>query len=136
MQDMGDRVRQLHRILDLGFPEITKLLGDLSRARSPTTIVLAFPTARAFEKTNVSSLAAVKYDRTHTVGVELATKLLEMAKRSVGQHHGAAYQLQARHAMAEHRGAQGTHPIARREPLGVGAKARDREAAHDHRRHR
>jgi transposase len=97
VQDMGDRVRQLHRILDLGFPEITGLLTDLSGPQA-TTIVRAFPTAKAFEKTDVASLAAIKYDRGHTVGVELATKLKEAAKRSVGQHHGPAYQLQARHA--------------------------------------
>lgn len=97
VQDMGDRVRQLHRILDLGFPEFTRFVADLSGPLA-TTILLAFPTAKAFAKTDVASLAARTYDRGHTVGVELATQLLQAAKRSVGQHHGAAYQLQARHA--------------------------------------
>ena len=97
VQDMGDRVRQLHRILDLGFPEITRFLRELSGPLA-TTIIHAFPTAKAFAKTNVEELAALKYDGEHRVGVELATKLLETAKKSVGQHHGAAYQLQARHS--------------------------------------
>lgn len=96
VQDMGDRMRQLHRILDLGFPEVAKIVGDLSGPLA-TTVLSSFPTAKAFAKTDVASLAAMKYER-RTVGVELATKLMEAAERSVGQHHGAAYQLQARHA--------------------------------------
>lgn len=37
-------------------------------------------------------------DGRHRVGDTLAEKLLAAAKTSVGQHHGPAYQLQARHA--------------------------------------
>jgi transposase len=87
----------LHRILDLGFPEITRFLRELSGPLA-TTIIHAFPTAKAFAKTSVEELASMKYDRELRVGVELATKLIETAKKSVGQHHGAAYQLQARHS--------------------------------------
>lgn len=97
VQDLGDRVRRLHRILDLGFPEITRFLSDLSGPLA-TSIIAAFPTARAFDATDVATLAAMTYDRGQTVGPELATKILEAARRSVGQHHGRAYQLQARHA--------------------------------------
>lgn len=97
VQDLGDRVRQLHRILDLGFPEITRFLRELSGPLA-TTIIQAFPTARAFAATTIEALAAMKYDGEHRVGIELATNLVETAKKSVGQHHGAAYQLQARHS--------------------------------------
>src|SRR5574338_383118 len=69
LQDQGDRVRQLHRLVDLGFPEFTRLVPHLAEPLA-TTLLHAYPTAQA---------------------------LVEMAARSVGQHHGAAYQVQIRY---------------------------------------
>lgn len=98
VQDLGDRVRQLHRIVDLGFPELTRWITDLAGPLA-TTVIHAFPTAKAFAATTAEQLADMTYDEVgHRVGHELASSLYEAAKRSVGQHHGPAYQLQARHA--------------------------------------
>ena len=96
LQDFGDRVRQLHRLVDLGFPEFTRYVHGLDRALA-STILHAYPTAAAFRGLSVKRLAALRYDGRHKVGAQLATALLEAAQRSVGQHHGAAYRVQVRY---------------------------------------
>lgn len=93
MQDLGDRVRQLHRALDLGFPEFTRHVSDLSSHRA-TALLAKYPTARAFAKARVGAVANLKTDGRHRVGRELAEKLVECAKTSVGMHHGDPYVLQ------------------------------------------
>ena len=80
-QEFGDRVRQLHRLVD----------------RLATALLAAYPTARAFAGVSVARLAAVRYDGVHRVGAALARALLAAAKVSVGQHHGPAYQRQVRY---------------------------------------
>jgi transposase len=97
VQTFGDRVRQLHRVVDLGFPEFARLVRDLGGPLA-TSLLHAYPTARAFDGVSVGQLASIVYDGRHRVGDTLAEKLLAAAKTSVGQHHGPAYQLQARHA--------------------------------------
>ena len=47
MQDLGDKVRQLHRSVDLGFPEFTRFVRTLD-SELATCILHAYPTARAF----------------------------------------------------------------------------------------
>ena len=42
-------------------------------------------------------MAKLRYDGRRLAGAERATQLIEAAKRSVGQHHGPACRLQARH---------------------------------------
>ena len=37
LQDFGDRVRQLHRLVDLGFPEFTRYVHGLDRALARTS---------------------------------------------------------------------------------------------------
>ena len=97
VQELGDHVRQLHRLVDLGFPELTRLIKDLSSALA-TTVLAKYPTARAFDEALEGELANLRYDGRHAVGRELAGKLIASAKRSVGAHHGAAYRLQVEHA--------------------------------------
>jgi len=97
VQDLGDRVRQLHRIVDLGFPEFTRHIKELEGALA-TTLLRQYPTAAAFQKVSPRQLAKLVYDGHHRVGEELATALVQAAKVSVGRHHGAAYRLQAEHA--------------------------------------
>ena len=87
VQDFGDRVRQLHRLVDLGFPEFPRHIRDLGGALA-TTVLRAYPTAAAFGVGAVNALAGLRYDGHHTVGVELATALVAAAARSVGAHHG------------------------------------------------
>ena len=96
VQDLGDRVRQLHRIVDLGFPEFTRVFKDLS-SELATGILSRFPTARAFEGVSEGELANLRCGR-YTVGRAKAKEILVLAKRSVGAHHGPAYRMQAEYA--------------------------------------
>jgi transposase len=96
MQELGDRVRQLHRLVDLGFPEFTRHVRTLD-SELATTILQAYPTAAAFAGVRAAALASLCYDGRHTVGRALAEALLEAAAQSVGRHHGAPYQRQVRY---------------------------------------
>lgn len=97
MQDFGDRVRQLHRLVDLGFPEFTRYVRTLD-SELATAILRDYPTAAAFRGVSARRLAAVRYDGRHQVGPDLARTLIDAARRSVGQHHSATYRLQIRYA--------------------------------------
>jgi transposase len=94
VQEMGDKVRHLHRAVDLGFPEFTRYVKTLS-SQLATTILHEYPTAKAFPGVP-RSLSKLVYDGKHKVGPELAGQLVEAAKRSVGQHHDEPYQIQVR----------------------------------------
>jgi transposase len=95
-QDFDDRVRQLHRLVDLGFPEFTRYVRSLDSMLA-TCLLAEYPTAHAFARATPRRLARLRYDGRHLVGEELARQLIDAAKRSVGHHHGPAYTLQARH---------------------------------------
>ncbi len=95
-RDFDDRVRQLHRLLDLGFPEFTRYIKGLDTMLA-SALIAECPTAHVFAKTDPRRLAGLRYDGRHRVGLERATQLIEAAKRSVGQHHGPVYDMQARH---------------------------------------
>ncbi len=97
VQDIGDRVRQLHRLIDLGFPEFTRHVPDLN-TRLASAILRSYPTATAFRGLSVGVLADVRYDGRHRVGDALAAALFAAAAASVGQHHGEPYRLQIRYA--------------------------------------
>lgn len=97
LQDFGDRVRQLHRLVDLGFPEFTRYVRTLD-SELATAILHDYPTAAAFEGASPRRLAGLRYDGRHKVGDELARALLAAAARSVGRHHGEAYRIQIRYA--------------------------------------
>jgi transposase len=95
VQDLGDRARQLHRIVDLGFPEFTRVIKDLS-SELATGILSRFPTARAFDRVSEGELANLRCGR-FTVGRAHAKELLALASKSVGMHHGPSYRVQAEH---------------------------------------
>jgi len=95
-RDFDDRVRQLHRLVDLGFPEFTRYVHSLDSMLA-TCLLAEFPTAQAFARANPRRLAKLRYDGRHRIGDDLAQQLVDGAKRSIGQYHGPAYQLQARH---------------------------------------
>lgn len=82
-QDFDDRVRQLHRLVDLGFPEFTRYVRGLDSMLA-TALLAECPTARDFAQATPRRLAKLRYDGRHLVGAELATQLVEAAKRSVG----------------------------------------------------
>jgi len=97
LHDFGDRVRQLHRLVDLGFPEFTRHVRTLE-SELAGAILRDYPTAAAFRGASVRRLAGVRYDGRHQVGLELARSLIDAARCSVGQHHSAAYRIQVRYA--------------------------------------
>jgi len=94
-QDLDDRVRQLHRAVDLTFPELAGILKDLS-SRKSTTILARYPTSSSLARARESELAAIVYDGRHKVGKDLARKLMQTAERSVGAHQGTPYELQTK----------------------------------------
>lgn len=96
VQDLGDATRRLHRLVDLGFPEFTRYVKALD-SELATTILSEYPTAAAFPVVT-RPLAKLVYDGRHKVGPELAGKLVEAAKVSVGHHHGDAYRVQVQYA--------------------------------------
>lgn len=96
VQDFGDRVRQLHRLVDLGFPELSRLVRTLD-SQLATTILREYPTAAAFDETCLRKLARLRYDGHHAVGLLRARQIVETARTSVGQHHGRAFQQRVRY---------------------------------------
>jgi transposase len=96
VQDFGDRTRQLHRLVDLGFPELKRFIHTLD-SQLATAVLHEWPTAEAFLGLPWKKLAKFRYDGVHIVGDELAKALVETAKVSVGRHHGYAYRLQVQH---------------------------------------
>ena len=97
VQDMGDRVRQLHRTLDLTFPEFPRLVRDLTSYKA-TGLLLAFSTSAAFRDGSVETVSDIKYDGRHRIGEELARGVCELAAHSIGRHDGPSYRLQTRYA--------------------------------------
>jgi transposase len=97
VQQFGDRVRQLHRAVDLGFPEFTRHIRTLD-SELATAVLRRYPTAAALRSVSIKRLSRLCYDGSHNVGEELARALLEAARQSVGAHHGEPYQLQVRYA--------------------------------------
>lgn len=97
VQDLSDRARALHRLVDLSFPELTRLLPDLESERA-TAILGRYPTAAAIARAPKRALAALTTDGRHRVGPELAAKLREAARTTVGAHQGPAYARGVRYA--------------------------------------
>lgn len=91
VQDFTDRVRQLHRLVNLGFPEFTTVVRTLD-SRLATTILREYPTAAAFDPSCQRRLARLRYVNQRRVGPLRARRLVECARNSVGQHHTPAFQ--------------------------------------------
>jgi len=100
VQDFTDRIRQLHRLVDLGFPEFDTLVRTLD-SRLATTILHEYPTAAAFDQSCLRKLARLRYDTRHRVGLARARQLIETACSSVGQHHSPAFQQRVRYLAHE-----------------------------------
>lgn len=95
VQDFGDKLRQLHRLVDLGFPEFTSIVKSMD-SQLATALLKKWPTAAAFAKAKLSVVKYLRYDGRHYVGKEMAEQLIASAKKSVGAHHGKVYQLQVK----------------------------------------
>jgi len=90
VQDFGDRLRQLHRLVDLGFPEFTRMVRTLDSSLA-TVLLARYPCAQDFASEQPAKLALLVYDGRHHVGLELAQALVEAADASVGRHHHPAF---------------------------------------------
>lgn len=99
-QDFFDRVRQIHRLVHLCFPEFNRHVRTL-RSRRATAILSEYPTAKTFTEDSLGKLTEIRYDGKHYVGRVLAHTLVEAAKASVARHHGAAYCAEMRYLCAE-----------------------------------
>ncbi len=97
MQDLGDRARQLHRALDLTFPEFTRHVGDLT-SYVATAILAQYSTGKHLRHAKLRKLAELKTDGKHVVGEALAQALWDAAQRTVGGQHGPSIELQVRYA--------------------------------------
>ena len=94
-EDFTARINQLHRLVDLGFPEFTRYVKSLD-SELASAILHEYPTAQAFVGVSARRLAKLCYDGRHKVGTELADALVAAAKVSVGRHHAEAYRVQVR----------------------------------------
>jgi transposase len=99
VDELSDRMRQLHRAVDLGFPEFTRHVRI--RTLLATAILARYPTARSFARVSVRKLARLTYDGRHRVGETLTRALIEGAKVSVGNHHSEPYQLHVKYTCAD-----------------------------------
>jgi transposase len=95
-EDFASRLRQLHRAVDLGFPEFTRYVRTLE-SQLAATILSRYPTAASFHGASVKKLARIIYDGSHKVGEELARTLIEAAEKSVGSHHSEPYRLRIKY---------------------------------------
>src|SRR5713101_1249898 len=81
VDELSDRMRQLHRAVDLGFPEFTRHVRI--KTLLATAILARYPTARSFARVSVRKLARLTYDGRHRVGEALARALIE-GRQAVG----------------------------------------------------
>jgi len=67
LQDLGDRVRQLHRVLDLSFPEFTRYVRGLD-SELATMILARYPTAAALRNVSVKKASRLTLRRPSSCG--------------------------------------------------------------------
>jgi transposase len=95
VQEIGDKTRQLHRAVDLGFPEFTRYVKTLDSDLA-LALLHELPTAAAYQRVTPRWISRKVVVGTRKVDAELATALFTAASTSVGQHHGPVYQTQVR----------------------------------------
>jgi transposase len=94
-QDFGDRLRQLHRLLVLVFPEFPDVVRTLDSQRA-TALLRQYPSAEAFRRADERDIARLRCDGRRRLGVTIASSLVAAAHSSVAQHHSAAYNVSIR----------------------------------------
>lgn len=95
VQAFGDKTRELHRLVDLCFPEFTRHVKTLD-SQLACAILSRHPTAERIANVSPIKLAKLCYDGRHKVGDELARVLIESARVSVAAHRGAIFEVQVR----------------------------------------
>ena len=137
LQDFGDRIRQLHRAVDLSFPEFTRYVAQLDSA-SGHRAAAGLPHRGGVPRRASERQARRAYDGgAATVGRELAQRPRKpRPARSVGRHDTAVYARQVRYFCEDLdllrrrlRGPRARHRAAY-------SRARGGTLAHHHRRHR
>jgi transposase len=89
-QDYADRIRQLHRLLFLVFPEFTEVVHTVDSQRA-TTLLSRYPSAKAFREADQEELARLRCSSRGFVGQATAASLMALASTSVARHHSSAY---------------------------------------------
>jgi transposase len=92
VQEHGDKTRQLHRLVDLCFPELKRHIKELD-GEVGLTLVSEYPTAAAYQRTTPARIARLEAGR-RKIGRELAEAVFAAARESVGRHKGPSYELQ------------------------------------------
>lgn len=95
VQEYADKTRQLHRLVDLGFPELKRLVKEMD-SLSTLALLREYPTAASYEQTTPARVAKLQAGG-RKIGRDLAEAVFEAAARSVGRHHGRVYELQVRY---------------------------------------
>jgi hypothetical protein len=90
-EDFASRLRQLHRAIDLGFPEFH--VGKDSREPARPHHSVARPNCGVVSWRLCEKLASIIYDGSHEVGEDLSRTVIEAAEKSVGGHHSEPYRL-------------------------------------------
>jgi transposase len=99
VDDLTSRERELHRLVDLSFPEFTTIISDLSTERA-ISLLEKYPSAKAFREARRKDISNLKYGN-YRVGLEMADALRAAAERSVGQHHADVYRKEAKYFCAD-----------------------------------
>jgi transposase len=89
-QDFADRVRQIHRLLFLVFPEFTEVVRTVN-SQLATTILSHYPSAKALREADQDELARLRYSSRGIVGEATAASLIALANLSIARHHSSAY---------------------------------------------
>ncbi len=97
IQHLGDRVRNLHRAIDLTFPEFTRYVRGLDTELA-NAILSRYPSALSLAAVTVTKLAKLCFDGRRRVGPTLARALIAAAKQSVGSLQTAPFELEVRYA--------------------------------------
>lgn len=93
VQEIGDKIRLLHRQVDLVFPEFTSVVSDLSSYLA-LKVLENWPSARSLSRVSWKRVAETLYDGRHKVGQEKAKRLFDLARQSVAKHSGEIYRMQ------------------------------------------
>jgi hypothetical protein len=99
VDELTDRLRQVHRRVDLVFPEFTRHVR-INTAMA-TTILARYRTARVFARASIRTLALLAYDGHHQVGEPLVCARVAAARLSPGAHHSEPYRMQMKYACAD-----------------------------------
>jgi transposase len=95
VQEHADKTRQLHRLVDLCFPELKRHLKELD-GEVGLTLLAEYPTAAAYKGTTPGRIAKLEAGK-RKLGRELAQAVFEAAQQSVARHEGPSYELQVRY---------------------------------------